>query len=224
MSWRTYGGRGRDGDDLPGEDLVRVGDLRVRGDDVRQVHPEPFGDLGEGVTRTDDIGGSRRRGAPRNGDDLPGEDLVRVGDLRVRGDDVRQAHPEPFGDLGEGVTRTDDIGGSRRRGAPRNGDDLPGEDLVRVGDLRVRGDDARQAHPEPFGDLGEGVTRTDDIGGSRRRGAPRNRDDLPGEDLVRVGDLRVRGDDARQAHPEPFGDLGERVTRTDDVPCHDVPP
>ena len=210
----------RGGDDLPWEDAVRVGDLRVRGFEGCQAHAESVGDGGEGVAALDHIGWSGRRGAARNRDDLSGKDAVRVGDLRVRGLEGCQAHAESVGDGGEGVAALDHIVRSGRRGAARNRDDLSGKDAVRVGDLRVRGLEGCQAHAESVGDGGEGVAALDHIVRSGRRGAARNRDDLSGKDAVRVGDLRVRADQSCQGHPEPGSNGTECVPGVDDIFCH----
>ena len=168
----------------------------------------------------DHIGRSRCRALAGDGDDLPWEDEVGVGDLRVRGYQRGKADAEPFRDGSEGVAGVDHIAWSGRRGAARNRDDLPGEDAVRVGDLRVRGFEGCQGHAESAGDGGEGVAGVDHIAWSGRRGAARNRDDLPGEDAVRVGDLRVRGFEGCQGHAEPGSNGTECVPGVDDIFCH----
>jgi len=163
---------------------------------------------------------------PGHAQDISGEDLVWIGNLRVGVDQRLQADTEVLGDGEHRVTRLDCIplleagraanGNAGMHWLTGDAQDISGEDLVGVGDLGIGVDQRLQADAEALGDQEHGVAAYYCIPAlEARRAANRNAgmhrltgdaEDIAGEDFVGVGDVGIGVDQRLQADAEALGD------------------
>jgi len=206
---------GGDAHDLPGPDLVGVGDLRVCPDQIIQRDSESAGNVEHGIARPNCIGERSRGTAPwwlrDNGytDDLPWEDEIGIGDLRVGGNEGIERNTKPLGDEEHAVSGLYCIGEGPGRAAPIGSghtDDLPWEDEIGIGDLRVGRNQGVEGHSKSLGNSEHGVAWlhriTKRVG---RAGELWHADDLPWEDEVRIGNLGIGCDEGIQGYSKSLG-------------------